>query len=314
MRKNNSKLNNGCLNIFKFLEYLYNDSADYETVYNLFKNDILQGNEVYDDKKLNNLVQVVLNKYINALRIFGVKIKKEKHKFILESSLYTIPCSDNDIKALNILSSATSKLPDDSINKNISDLLSNIMLRMDNQSRSALSSAIGNYDFSFYFTNIKDQIEQCRNYCNDSVILDIAYITKRKEEKCKCQPKDIRYTIKTAFLCAYDIIKKENIEIAIPNIISIAVNPRRTIPYDNVTTIVFKLKGRLAKTYQLKTNEKLDSKTEDSMIVINTGEPRDKLFARLMRYADLCEIVSPKYIRDDMEDMINETLNNYEKD
>lgn len=182
MRKNNSKLNNGCLNIFKFLEYLYNDSADYETVYNLFKNDILQGNEVYDDKKLNNLVQVVLNKYINALRIFGVKIKKEKHKFILESSLYTIPCSDNDIKALNILSSATSKLPDDSINKNISDLLSNIMLRMDNQSRSALSSAIGNYDFSFYFTNIKDQIEQCRNYCNDSVILDIAYITKRKEE------------------------------------------------------------------------------------------------------------------------------------
>ncbi|MBO6256890.1 hypothetical protein J6N69_02485 [bacterium] len=314
MRKNNSKLNNGCLNIFKFLEYLYNNSADYETVYNLFKNDILQGNEVYDDKKLNNLVQVVLNKYINALRIFGVKIKKEKHKFILESSLYSIPCSDNDIKALSILSEASSKLPDSSINKNISDLLSNIMLRLDNQSRSALNAAIGNYDFSFYFTNIKDQIEQCRKYCNDSVILEIAYINKRKEEKCKCQPKDIRYTTKTAFLCGYDILKKENIEIAIPNIISIGVNPRRTTPYDNVTTIVFKLKGRLAKTYQLKTNEKLDSKTEDTMVIINTGEPRDKLFARLMRYADLCEIISPKYIRDDMEDMINEALNNYEND
>ena len=105
--------------MFKFLNLLYKNEAEYESVYEIFKSDIIRENEVYDDKKLNNLVQVVLNKYINALRIFGVKIKKEKNKFKLESSLYISEYSIDNIKAMSILTNANINIPDKDINKNI---------------------------------------------------------------------------------------------------------------------------------------------------------------------------------------------------
>ena len=299
--------------MFKFLNLLYKNEAEYESVYEIFKSDIIRENEVYDDKKLNNLVQVVLNKYINALRIFGVKIKKEKNKFKLESSLYISEYSIDNIKAMSILTSANINIPDKDINKNISELVNNIVLRMDIQRRNILNSLLGKYNFIFYFTNIKDQIEQCKKYCKDNVLLEINYINKKKEERCICKPKEIKYTIKTAILSCYEVKKKEIIEIALPNIISIDELPNRTTSFESTTTVVYKLTGRLAKTYKLKENEKLDKIEEDSITIINTGEPRDKLFARLMRYADLCKIITPKYIRSDMINLINDSLKNYNK-
>ena len=299
--------------MFKFLNLLYKNEAEYESVYEIFKSDIIRENEVYDDKKLNNLVQVVLNKYINALRIFGVKIKKEKNKFKLESSLYISEYSIDNIKAMSILTSANINIPDKDINKNISELVNNIVLRMDIQRRNILNSLLGKYNFTFYFTNIKDQIEQCKKYCKDNVLLEINYINKKKEERCICKPKEIKYTIKTAILSCYEVKKKEIIEIALPNIISIDELPNRTTSFESTTTVVYKLTGRLAKTYKLKENEKLDKIEEDSITIINTGEPRDKLFARLMRYANLCKIVTPKYIRSDMINLINDSLKNYNK-
>ncbi len=299
--------------MFKFLNLLYKNEAEYESVYEIFKSDIIRENEVYDDKKLNNLVQVVLNKYINALRIFGVKIKKEKNKFKLESSLYISEYSIDNIKAMSILTNANINIPDKDINKNISELVNNIVLRMDIQRRNILNSLLGKYNFTFYFTNIKDQIEQCKKYCKDNVLLEINYINKKKEERCICKPKEIKYTIKTAILSCYEVKKKEIIEIALPNIISIDELPNRTTSFESTTTVVYKLTGRLAKTYKLKENEKLDKIEEDSITIINTGEPRDKLFARLMRYADLCKIITPKYIRSDMINLINDSLKNYNK-
>ena len=78
------------------------------------------------------------------------------------------------------------------------------------------------------------------------------------------------------------------------------------------TTVVYKLKNRLAQTYKLKeteTSEGLNANGE--LIVINKGEPFDKLLQRLMRYSYNCEIVSPKNLREEMIKLINETLNNY---
>ena len=167
-------------------------------------------------------------------------------------------------------------------------------------------------DFSFFYTDLKDQIEQCKNYCNDNVILDITYLKRNKDIHSKCKPKEVTYDVKTAYLNAYDTVKKENIEIALPNILSIKILPNRSSGYESTTTVVYKLKGRLAKTYKLKDGEKLQDKKDGEIIISNSGEPLDKLFSRLMRYTDLCEIITPKFIRNDMVNLINETLKLYE--
>lgn len=293
---------------------LYHEEADYNTIYNIFKTDIIEDGKVYDEKKLNNLIQVVINKYINALKVFGVKIRKEKHKYKLESSLYSVEYGAGDLKALSLIVGASKNLPDENIAENIEKLKSNLFLRMSNSSKNTFNFLSTNKDFSFFYTDLKDQIKQCKNYCRDNVILDITYLKRNKDIHSKCKPKEVTYDVKTAYLNAYDIVKKENIEIALPNILSINILPNRSSSYESTTTVVYKLKGRLAKTYKLKDGEKLQDKKDGEIIVSNSGEPLDKLFSRLMRYADLCEIITPKFIRNDMVNLINETLKLYEEE
>ncbi len=311
MKKTSQKLNNGCLNIFKFLKLLYADEADYDSVIRIFKEDIEKEKE-NNNHKAKNLVQVVLNKYVNALKIFGVKIKKEKNKYKLESSLYSLHYTLNELKALSIIENAGSNIPDEDINDNISNLLFNLFLRMGNNDKNMFSQFNSEFDLSFYYSDLKDQIENCKKYCAEHMQLKIIYQIKNKEIKSICIPKEIIYSIKTAYLSVYDIKKTQNIEIPLPNILSISQLPSKCAESQSTTTILFKLKGRLAKTYKLKSGEKLQDKKDDFIVISNSEEPLDKLLPRLMRYGELCEIVNPKYIRAEMINLLNDTLKNYE--
>ena len=78
-KKTSLKLNDGCLKIFRLLNLLYEDKADYNSVVEIFKDDL-------NEQSTNN-IQVVLNKYMNALKVFGIKLKKVKNKYKLQSSL-----------------------------------------------------------------------------------------------------------------------------------------------------------------------------------------------------------------------------------
>ena len=78
-------------------------------------------------------------------------------------------------------------------------------------------------------------------------------------------------------------------------------------------TIIYKIQGRLAKSYNLKENERLIEVKEDgSLIIANNNEPYDKLLKRLIRYDYCCVIERPKFIKERMMEMINDTLKNYE--
>ena len=97
MKKNNPKLNDGCIKIFKLLLLLYQDKADYESVKDIFKND-------FDDEQSTNNIQVVLNKYLNTLKVFGINVKKVNNQYKLLNNLYAMNFSEDDLKSINILS------------------------------------------------------------------------------------------------------------------------------------------------------------------------------------------------------------------
>ena len=80
------------------------------------------------------------------------------------------------------------------------------------------------------------------------------------------------------------------------------------------TTAVFKVKNRLAKTYQLKDNEASDGFDEfGNHIIVNRTGNFDSLINRLMRYGENCEVCTPKYLREQMIQTINDTLKQYEE-
>lgn len=304
--KNNKKLNEGCLKIFQLLELLYEDKADYDSVISIFKDE-------FADQSTNN-IQVILNKNMNALKVFGIKVIKENNKYKMLSSLYSMPFTLDDLKAISIITNSIKEFPDEEIDKNILSFINNIQFRMGNEDKNTLNnlSQNRNYDFSFYYSNIKDQVEQCQKICKEGFIINVFYISKGQEISCKCTPQEVLYDTKNAYLKVYDTISRQNLEIPITNILSIAKLPQIAKKVEMTTTVVYKLKNRLAQTYKLKeteTSEGLNANGE--LIVINKGEPFDKLLQRLMRYSYNCEIVSPKNLREEMIKLINEILNNY---
>ena len=303
------KLNEGCLKIFAFIKLLYEDKAYYNDVIEIFKDEI-------NEQSANN-IQVNINKYINTLKIFGMKIKKVKNKYKLLSSLYSMPFTLDDIKSISILANSINEFPDKDITDEVESFLNELKMRMDNEDQNtlnALNQTI-DYDFSFYYSDMREQIEQCEKICKENYTITVIYKKDNEEIKCKCKPKEVIYDSKNVYLKVYDASARQNYEIPITSILSITRLPQKANPMETSTTVVFIVKNRLAKTYKLKEGERSKGFDEfGHQIIVNNGESFDKLINRLMRYTNSCEIISPKPLREQMIKTINDTISQYEEE
>ena len=101
-------------------------------------------------------------------------------------------------------------------------------------------------------------------------------------------------------------------EIPIENIRSIKQLPIAVSSVSIPTTVVYKVKNRLAKNYKLRDWERLDKiEADGSHVIVNKNEDLGQLIERLMRYGRECEICSPKFLKEEMVERINKTLENY---
>lgn len=305
MKKDNQKLNDGCIKIFKLIKLLYEDKADYQSVIDIFIDD-------FNEDQTTNNIQVILNKYLNTLKVFGLNVVKENNKFILKNGLYSIPFSNDDLISIGILTKLSENFPDKDISQNIQKLLQELNFRMDESHKNKLKNISKNYNFSFFYSNLEEKIDYCKQICKENFVVVIIYLKNNEEVKCKCTPKEIIYEPEGAFLKVYDAISHENINIPITNILTISKQPQIANSTELTTTVVYKLKNRLAKTYKIKENEYSDGYDKDgNLTIINKNEPFDILLKRLMRYSFNCEIISPKHLRIKMLEQINKTLEQY---
>lgn len=298
------KINSGCIKIFKMLNLLYEDRAYYDDVVEIFKDEVVE-------QSTNNL-QVILNKNINTLKVFGIKINKRRNKFVLDSSLYSLKYSIGDLKAISILSDAIKNYPDDDLILDVRDFLDNIMLRMNNSDRNTLNEFTSKYNFSFFYSDIKEQIKQCQDACKENHVARLVYQKRGKKTQCRCVPKEVVFDTKKASLIFYDLDKKEKFSVPLSKIMSINLMPNVANPIESRITVIFKLKNRLSKTYKLKPGEYIDKVEQDgSIIVVSRVDNTEKLLSRLMRYGPNCEIMTPKSLRAKIKTLINETLERY---
>jgi len=310
LKSNNKKLNESGLRIFTFLKLLYDDNAEYNKVLEIFKD------EIKETSKGN--IQVTLNRYINTLKVFGIKIEKEKSKYKLQSSsLYEMPFSQSDLKAISLIINYINNFPESKLAGQVQIFLQNIELRMNSNDKNTLDSLINEppYDSSFYYSTLRNQILECEKICKEGHLINIVYLKNNEKQHCKGMLKEVIYGCKTVSIEVYDTIHRTNLEIPIHNILSIEQLPNIANKMATTTTVVYKLKNRLAKTYKLKENEMTDGLNEnEELIVINKDESWDKLLCRLMRYTYNCEVLTPKNFREEMIKLLNETINKYENE
>mgnify|MGYP004606013103 FL=1 len=121
-KKYTEKYNDACIKLFTFIKMLYEGDVDFKKVLDLFSD----GN--YDG---TSNTHVTLNKYLNALKIFGVKVKKIHGKYHMFSSIYKLKFNLDDLKSIEALKDADKMLPDGKTKKNFEEFLHKIEMRYD---------------------------------------------------------------------------------------------------------------------------------------------------------------------------------------
>ena len=303
MARLSEKYNDSCIKIFMLLKLLLEDNAEYSDFMNIFA-----------DEANASTFPVVLNKYLNTLKIFGIKVKKVKNKYHLLNMPFNIDFNIDDIKTVILLKSALSILPNNKSRESLEDFIKSIEIRYSDNAKNIANSVTSSVhlDLSFYFTTFHDQILECERLCTEKRKLEITYIVNDGENTIICSPKEVKYQNRKVCFSVFNQLSRQIFDIPIDNIKSIKQLPTVSTSKDVSMSVVFKLKGRLAESYKLKEWEYSNGFDENgNLIVINSSEDPDALLSRLMKYAENCVVVTPKIMKDRMRDLIDKVLENY---
>lgn len=304
-KKFKEKYNDGCIKIFKLLELLYEDKAEYEDVIRIFAAD-----EPDFERQ-----HVTLNKFLNTLKIFGMKIQKSNKKFHSLNLPFAMDFTIDDLKSINMLYQAANSLPDCKTKESILNCVASLKTRFNEEAAVSFDniSSNDNRDYSFYYAGLREQIEKCEKFCNSNFKIHLTYLEDGNEVSTYCNAQQVVFDNKNAYLRIFKISERELKDVLLSNIIEIKYSPSAKTKNEVTKTVVFALKGRLANAYQLREHEYISAKQEDgSVVIVNSNEPVDSLLKRLMRYDSDCVILGPKELRIRMKELINNTLKNYE--
>lgn len=305
MARLSEKYNDSCIKIFSLLKLLIEDKADYTSVMNIFA----------DEADVNNSIfPVVLNKYLNTLKIFGIKVKKVKNKYHLLNMPFNIDLTADDVKAVQILKAAAEILSSVKNRQALYSFINSVEIRYGEYAKSVAASLESevHFDLSFYFSKFQDQIVECERLCAEKKKLEILFVSGDIESTIICSPKEIKYLNRKVCFSVFNQLSRQVFDIPIDNIKSIKQLPTISSAKEISMSVVYKLKGRLANSYKLKEWEYSNGFDRDgNLIVVNSNEDPDVLLSRLMRYGENCVILTPKFMRDRMTENIDKILENY---
>lgn len=306
MARLSEKYNDSCLKMFALLKLLLNDEAEYSAVM-----------EIFADEAGNNesTLPVVLNKYLNTLKIFGIKVQKVKNKYHLLNMPFNIDFTAGDLKSIMLLKSAAEILPGAKSKEHLEKFIQSVEMRYSENAKSLANSLASNmpHDLSFYFSKFRDQILECEKLCSEKKKLEIVFEFNNEDTTIICSPKEVKYQNRKVCFSVLNQLSRQIFDIPIDNIKSIKQLPTLSAAKDLTTSVVFKLKGRLAEAYKLKEWEYSNGRdAEGNLIVVNTSEDVDVLLLRLMKYAENCVVLTPKFMKDRMSELLDRVIKNYE--
>lgn len=309
MTKNlTEKYNDACIKIFEFLKMLHNEDAEFKKVIELFSTGEYDG---------SSNTHVTLNKYLNALKIFGIKVKKINNEYKILNSIQQLKLDKEDIKSLEIIKNAGNMILTGKNKKYFDKFVNMIEIRVDSSLNTLdknLKQSSNTQNRQPFYTDLAKQIQLYEQYCQENKKLEITYINNKNEHiNLICSPVEIIYLKRNICFKVLGNNGNRVYEIPIDSITNIkqltALASSPSIP----VTIVYKIKNRLALNYKIRDWERVETILNDgSKIIINKDEDLDFLIKRLMRYGKDCEIISPKFFKEEMIKVINSTLANYE--
>lgn len=237
----------------------------------------------------------VIRKYINTFRACGFKIKREKGKYSITNMPFGIDLSGGDIRLLNYLYQTVQATRSTQTEKTFQDFFQRIK-KYSNNDITRVSSKVKSLH--------TDIFERAMNQ-HKKIKLIIEH-----NPPLECTPIGLINSRDNLYYRIRDNNNKEKI------IISTGITGMYSLNEDssqinNENSVTFLVRGNLVKRYSLRPNEQLINCSNSFLCIMNTGENKELLFERLLRYDSCCEILSPESYRDEMRELIRQTLLNY---
>ena len=240
----------------------------------------------------------VISKYINTCRYCGMDIQKIDNKYTLLKLPFNMNLSDEELDLLSDITKFCSKIRAGKTVRNMSSLISKL-----NQRTDKYLSRIEVKELDEITKNFEDALEL-------GLKVDLKYKTEKENFSCVCEP--IEASFEDDLPAFVFNIEGERLRILKDDILSLKLFRIKSARNPLTVSVVFKLKSVLAKRYTLRVGEKVVATDEDGAIsILNKDEDKDTLLCRLLRYGDLCEIVTPAQYREDFLQLIDRTLENY---
>lgn len=280
-----AKKNEASLNVLKTLLALLEDNYS-------MKDLVDKLNSAEKDVVFSNST---VSKYINTCRYCGIKIIKVNNKYFVASLPFGMNLTFKDLDLLDILQKTAAKAKSEKFFTEFSNLI-NKLTRFSNKEIAKVEKVDAKMSHCIFEKAIVDKVT--------------TIITLKDGKAFECIPVKITEDAGKNY---FEIIQnnKEKL-VSADKVVSIHGTNNKFIPKFSETTVLFKLKGNLAKRYTLRENERFEINNEsNSIIVANKGENKEILFSRLLRYDTCCEIISPKSYREEMKQILINMLANY---
>lgn len=310
MHKNiNDKTTVAAYRVFETLKYLIKKPASVSDIVNY-----LEKLDYADEKGFS---KSVVYKYLTTLKFVGINIINNKCKYEVKNLPFKINFTDENIKALAILNNLVEMIPEKELSDEIVDFFYQLKMRYSLNSetfecnKQSIKATL-NIDLPS-----KEQLvifEEYEKYCKDKLRLQITYYSLNGELNTSIfEPLEVKYDEKQVILKAFCTKTNTFFDFKSKQIANIIQTPLKCHSRFFARNTLFKLKGKLAKRYTLRSEEQIFNIDKNGYVTVsNKSEPKEDLCLRLMRYFQDCEIISSKEDKEFMIKMIDETLKNYE--
>lgn len=302
-----SKICDTSIRVLQTLKFLSENSASIQDIISYFEK-IDPNNRIYTSE--------VILKYINTLKVFGFRFKKEKDKYVLLNMPVQFDFVGKDLSAIYIIEKVARILPESEINVEITKFLQDLEQHFSDNTKLLFYQFNKNKPISlnFNYKKYEEKIKQYEKYCLGGQRLKIIYISQNKKQiSSMVEPNEIKYQGDDVYLSVYNPLSAQIQDINFNSILSVEQLPSISNPVSLFSSVTFELKDRLAHAYRLHESEKLlQVRANGNIVILNQKEDHALLLKRLMRYAEYCEIISPKSLREEMKNLIKSTLSLYE--
>lgn len=253
-----------------------------------------------------------LNKYMNTLRMFGCKIRRNEeqdhHIYHLEDNpLKPLPSKD-ELDALITVMKLVAFQTISSMSEKFYFMTKRFYIYSDALQFAFVSTLNSPVKVEIEANKNKHEIELFQKYCLEGQVLEICYETQNKFTlMALIEPINVIYHKKTFYLVGTCTKTLQNVRYEIEKIHYARQLPNRTKLKSFKTTVIFKLTGRAAANYRHYPEEKTWCEN-DALFVEHKTDDIEQLLKRLLKYGSLCQIISPDNVKNSMLGIIEHML------